>query len=56
MVEDLMLSLVAVAVVFIILVGIKIYDEWTFVRHMVSTIENRVSVRRGGDDSQQDSR
>jgi hypothetical protein len=41
--------------VFLILVGKKIFDDWAFVRHMVSTIEDRARVRCGRDDPPQDS-
>jgi hypothetical protein len=43
MTEGTMLSFVGAVTVFLILLGIKIWEDWTFVRHMVKTIEDRAS-------------
>jgi hypothetical protein len=49
--EDFMLVLAIVVVVFLVLVGKRIYDDWVFVRHMAHTIEDGTSR----DDPKQDS-
>jgi Tfp pilus assembly major pilin PilA len=46
-----LIAIIAVAV-FLILIGLRVYEDWTFVHHMARAIEKPTGVKRDIEDCQ----
>ena len=47
-----MLIAIIVVAVFLMLIGLRVYEDWTFVHHMARAIEKPTGVKRDKDDRQ----
>jgi hypothetical protein len=47
----MLMAIIAMAV-FLMLIGLRVYEDWTFVHHMASAIEKPKGVRRDLEDCQ----